>query len=224
MILAERLLVDKLKKVALSACTCVFLVFMAITCGCQESSLKIVTTTMVSTLTISPVPPITVTITPITETILPSPVTSATTTTISLYPMPTTVSKSPVTITATYTLLSPAVTVIVTQYPPPTIIYTTQTSNTVGPITFLVDSLYSTRNIQIEAGKILHFSFNVSGSAVRYWVLDPNGNPVFIGNNGSFVSGGGGDFLAVAAGSYQFVFGSTFQSGPSIIALYYWTT
>jgi hypothetical protein len=213
-----------MKKVAMSAGTCFFLVSMAIICGCQESSLETVTTTMVSTLTISPVPPITVTITPLPETIFPPPVTSAATTTLSLYPMPTTVTKAPVTITSTYTLLSPAATVTVTQYPPPTVIYTTQTSSTVGPVMFIIDVLYNTRNIQIEAGKILHFSFNVSGSAVRYWVLDPNSNPVFIGSNGSFVASGGGDFLAVAAGLYQFVFGSTFQSGPSIISFYYWTT
>jgi hypothetical protein len=223
-ILAERFWVDKMNKVALNACTCIFLVFMGITCGCQETSAKIVTTTVVSTFTISPVPPVTVTITPLTETILPPPVTSTAATTISVYPTPATITKPPVTLTATYTLLSPAATVTVTQYPPPTIIYTTQTSSTIGPIMFLVDSFYSTRNIQIETGKIMHFSFYVSGSAVRYWVLDPNGNPVYIGNNGNFVMGGEGDFLAVAAGSYQFVFGSTFQSGPSIITLYYWST
>jgi hypothetical protein len=211
-----------MKRVARSSCTCIFLVSSIITCGCQALSPGTLTTTIISTITISPVPPVTLTVTPIPEIIFPPPVTNATPSTVIVYPPPATVYCSPTTVTATYTLLAPAQTVTITQTQSPITVFTTQTSSTVGPDVFLIDSLYGIRNIQIEAGKILHFSFVTTGSNVRYWVLDPAGNPVYIGSGADFVDSGGGTFLAIAGGSYQFVFGTSSLSGPAIITLYYW--
>jgi hypothetical protein len=213
-----------MKRDAISACTCILFISTAIICGCQTHSFELGTTVMVSTVTISPIPPITITITPLPEVTIPPPITRIASTTLVLYPPQATVTSPQVTITTTYTLFAPASTVTVTRYPPPITIFTTQTNSMIGPVMLFIDSLYGTRNIQIEAGKILHFTFSVSGSEVRYWVLDPKGNPVFIGSDGSFVGAGEGTFLTADTGSYQLVFGSNFQSGPSIIALYYSTT
>jgi hypothetical protein len=61
---------------------------------------------------------------------------------------------------------------------------------------------------------------------VYYWVHDPNGNAILIGNAG-YVTGsqasasGQGVFIAAASGTYELVFSSTGIVTPSVLTVSY---
>ena len=67
----------------------------------------------------------------------------------------------------------------------------------------------------------VEFWFNVSGSAVYYWVDDPYYNMIFMGNYGNATSWGGGAFVAATWGEYAIYFDSSGTVTPSTIALLY---
>lgn len=75
-------------------------------------------------------------------------------------------------------------------------------------------------------GDRVSFTFSVSGSDLFFWVHDPYGNAILIGNSpyetGSGpASSGQGAFIAAASGTYRLAFSSTGIVTPSVITINY---
>ena len=79
----------------------------------------------------------------------------------------------------------------------------------------------------LKAGDRVSYTFSVSGSDVYYWVHDPYGNAMLIGNAASYSTGslasdsGQGAFIAATSGSYKLAFQSTGILTPSLLTIYY---
>ena len=78
----------------------------------------------------------------------------------------------------------------------------------------------------LNSGDRVYFWFSVSGSDVNFWVHDPYGNAILIGNapyeTGSQASSSGqGAFIAAASGTYRLAFRSTGVVTPSVIVVNY---
>ena len=75
----------------------------------------------------------------------------------------------------------------------------------------------------LNPGDRVSFSFNVNGTDVIFWLHDPYGNAILIGNSpyntGAWaISSGEGAFIAASSGTYRLAFRS---SGPSVIVANY---
>lgn len=78
----------------------------------------------------------------------------------------------------------------------------------------------------LNPGDRVYFSFTASGSDVTFWVHDPYGNAILIGNSpyatGSQpTSSGQGAFIATASGTYRLAFKSNGIVTPSVIVVNY---
>jgi hypothetical protein len=78
----------------------------------------------------------------------------------------------------------------------------------------------------LKPGDRVSYTFTVTGSDVYYWVHDPYGNAILIGNapysTGSQASDSGqGAFIAATSGSYKLAFQSTGIFTPSLLTIYY---
>jgi len=78
----------------------------------------------------------------------------------------------------------------------------------------------------LHPGDRVYFSFTASGSDVYFWVRDPYGNGILIGNlpyetGAGATSSGQGAFIAAALGTYQLAFKSTGVLTPSVIVVNY---
>jgi len=77
-----------------------------------------------------------------------------------------------------------------------------------------------------RAGDRVSFSFEVSGSDVYFWVHDPWGNAILIGNSpyetaAGKTSSGQGAFIAATPGTYRIAFSSSGTFTPSVIVVNY---
>ena len=75
----------------------------------------------------------------------------------------------------------------------------------------------------LNPGDRVSFTFSVSGSDVIFWVHDPYGNAILIGNSPYETGAGGtssgeGAFIAAASGTYRLAFRA---SDPSVIVVNY---
>ena len=80
--------------------------------------------------------------------------------------------------------------------------------------------------VGLRSGDRVSFTFSVSGSDVYFWVHDPYGNAILIGNSpyetgSAATSSGQGAFIAAAAGTYKLAFSSTGTFTPSVIVANY---
>jgi hypothetical protein len=78
----------------------------------------------------------------------------------------------------------------------------------------------------LSAGDRVQFSFSASGSDVSFWVHDPYGNAILIGNSpyetgAQATSSGYGAFIAAASGTYRLAFKSSGIVTPSVIVINY---
>jgi hypothetical protein len=78
----------------------------------------------------------------------------------------------------------------------------------------------------LKPGDRVYFSFSASGSTVMFWVRDPYGNGILIGNlpyetGSQATSSGQGAFIAAASGTYTLAFKSTGVVTPSVIVVNY---
>ena len=78
----------------------------------------------------------------------------------------------------------------------------------------------------LNPGDRVYFSFTVSGSHVMFWVHDPYGNAILIGNSpyttaSQATSSGHGAFIAAASGTYRLAFKSSGIVSPSVIVVNY---
>ena len=78
----------------------------------------------------------------------------------------------------------------------------------------------------LRPGDRVYFSFTASGSTVAFWVRDPYGNGILIGNlpyetGSQWTSSGQGGFIAAASGTYQLAFKSSGTFTPSVIVVNY---
>jgi hypothetical protein len=78
----------------------------------------------------------------------------------------------------------------------------------------------------LDPGDRVSYTFTVTGSDVYYWVHDPYGNAIIIGNapysTGSQASDSGqGAFIAATSGTYKLAFSSTGIFTPSLLTIYY---
>lgn len=80
--------------------------------------------------------------------------------------------------------------------------------------------------VGLRPGDRISFTFTVSGSDVYFWVHDPYGNAILIGNSpyetgAGKTSSGQGAFIAAASGTYKLAFSSTGTFTPSVIVVNY---
>lgn len=80
--------------------------------------------------------------------------------------------------------------------------------------------------VTLDPGDRVSFLFTVSGSDVYFWVHDPYGNAILIGNSpyetgAGKTSSGGGAFIASTRGIYKLAFSSTGTFAPSVIVVNY---
>jgi hypothetical protein len=78
----------------------------------------------------------------------------------------------------------------------------------------------------LDPGDRVYFSFTASGSDVSFWVRDPYGNGILIGNlpyetGAMATSSGQGAFIAAASGTYELAFKSSGVVTPSVIVVNY---
>ena len=78
----------------------------------------------------------------------------------------------------------------------------------------------------LNPGDRVYFSFTASGSDVMFWVHDPYGNAIVIGNSpyetgSQATSSGYGAFIAAASGTYRLAFRSSGIVTPSVIVVNY---
>ena len=96
-----------------------------------------------------------------------------------------------------------------------------------GPI--VVDIGTGTGSLSVAGlnpGDRVYFSFTASGSDVMFWVHDPYGNAILIGNSpyetaSQATSSGHGAFIAAASGTYRLAFRSSGTFTPSVIVVNY---
>lgn len=101
------------------------------------------------------------------------------------------------------------------------------TSSQHGPV--VLDIGTGTGHVSVAGlspGDSVYFSFVASGSDVMFWVHDPYGNAILIGNSpyetGSLkTSSGQGAFIAAASGTYRLAFKSAGTLTPSVLTVYY---
>lgn len=80
--------------------------------------------------------------------------------------------------------------------------------------------------VGLNPGDRVYFSFTASGSDVSFWVHDPYGNAILIGNSpyetgSQATSSGYGAFIAAASGTYRLAFKSSGIVTPSVIVVNY---
>ena len=78
----------------------------------------------------------------------------------------------------------------------------------------------------LSPGDRVYFWFSASGSDVSFWVHDPYGNAILIGNSpyttaSQATSSGQGAFIAAASGTYRLAFKSSGVVTPSVIVVNY---
>jgi len=73
----------------------------------------------------------------------------------------------------------------------------------------------------LSPGDRVSFNFTVSGSFVKYWVMDPGYNFILTGYSGYSVSQGTGSFIAAGSGTYRLYFSSTGVDTPSVLIIRY---
>ena len=96
-----------------------------------------------------------------------------------------------------------------------------------GP--FVLDIGTGTGSVSVtglKPGDRVLFSLDVSGSDVNFWVHDPWGNAILIGNSpyatgSAKTSSGGGAFIAATYGNYRIAFSSSGTFTPSVIVVNY---
>jgi len=89
-----------------------------------------------------------------------------------------------------------------------------------GPFTFSISTGSGFWNISsIKAGDRVQFDFQVTGAAVSYSVIDPNGNTILTGTGYGLL--GGGSFVAATSGTYKLYFVSSEYSTLSVLRIRY---
>jgi hypothetical protein len=101
------------------------------------------------------------------------------------------------------------------------------TPQSYGPYSMNIGTSHGFQSISsLNPGDRVSFTFTVAGADVYYWVHDPYGNTILIGNGG-YTTGsqasasGQGAFIATASGTYSLVFSSSGIVTPSVLTINY---
>ena len=101
------------------------------------------------------------------------------------------------------------------------------TPTSYGPYSFNIGTGSGSQDIpSLNPGDRVEYNFTSAGANVYYWVHDPYGNAIVIGNSGystgsQSAASGQGAFIAAASGTYKLVFDSSGIVTSSVLTVNY---